>query len=163
MSIWVITFLLLIETLAICSGLSLLAICKNWPIDKSTLTVITCILLGGLGGCTYCLRAVYINYCVKRNWSSDWLPWYVIRPFISLILGGVSYLFISSGLLLLGAKNDPEISQIGILAVAFIAGLNVDRFLAKIEHIGQSAWGVEPSRQNQKEAQQKPTEGKHGD
>lgn len=25
-----------------------------------------CVIMGGLGGITYCLRAVYINVCVKK-------------------------------------------------------------------------------------------------
>jgi len=65
-----------------------------------------------------------------------------------MIFGGVSYLFVKSGLLLLGAQKKPDASDLGIWAVAFLAGLNVDKFMAKIEAIGHSVWGIEPSRQS---------------
>jgi hypothetical protein len=92
---------------------------------------------------------------VRKQWDVAWLPWYLIRPIVSLVLGGVSYLFVKSGLLLLGAMQDQTGSQLGIWAISFIAGLNVDRFLAKIEDIGLTVWGIEPSRQSKPEA--KPT------
>lgn len=117
-------------------------------------TAVICVLFGGLGGCTYCLRGLYLNACVYKRWDPDWIPWYVIRPFVSLLLGGVSYLFVKSGLLLLGATLQAGGSPLGIWAVAFLAGLNVDRFVAKIESIGQTVWGVEPSRQSQGEVKQ---------
>lgn len=110
--------------------------------------VVVCVLFGGLGGCIYCLRGVYLNACVSKQWDKRWLPWYVIRPVVSLVFGGVSYLFIKSGLLLFGATQDSNASSLGIWAMAFIAGLNIDKFLVKIESIGQTVWGVEPSRQS---------------
>ncbi len=96
----------------------------------------------------YCLRGVYLNACVHKNWDTTWLPWYVIRPVVSLTFGGVSYLFVKSGLLLFGASQQADAGQLGIWAVAFLAGLNVDKFVAKIESIGQTVWGLEPSRQS---------------
>jgi len=35
---------------------------------------------------------------------------------------------------------------LGFLALAFIAGLNVDKFITKIEDIAQATWGIEKSR-----------------
>ncbi|MDR6496382.1 hypothetical protein J2797_006309, partial [Paraburkholderia terricola] len=85
--------------------------------------------------------------------AAQWLPWYFIRPVVSLILGGVSYLFIQSGLLLLGASHDAGSgqNQLGIWAMTFLAGLNVDKFLTKIEAVGQSVWGIELSRQSKQQ------------
>lgn len=107
---------------------------------------VLCAISGGAGGCLYCLRGVYLNACVKKNWDVVWEPWYYIRPFASIICGGVSCLFLKAGLLILeaGEKNNP--SQLGFLAFAFIAGLNVDKFVSKVEDMAQAAWGIEKSR-----------------
>jgi hypothetical protein len=113
-----------------------------------------CVLFGGLGGCIYCLRGVYLNACVRKCWDADWLPWYFIRPVVSLVLGGISYLFIKSGLLLLGASQESDASPLGIWAMAFLAGLNVDKFLVKIESVGQTVLGIEPSRQSKPDGQE---------
>lgn len=106
-----------------------------------------CILAGGFGGAVYCLRGVYLNACVRKQWDGDWWPWYYIRPLVSLVCGGVSFVFLKAGLLLLeAATQHPDATQLGYLALAFIAGLNVDKFIAKVEDIAQATWGIEKSR-----------------
>jgi hypothetical protein len=81
----------------------------------------------------------------------QWEPWYYIRPVVSLICGGVSFLFLKAGLLLLEAASLPESSDLGFMALAFIAGLNVDKFINKIEEIAQASWGIEKSRASSRE------------
>lgn len=108
-----------------------------------------CAISGGMGGCVYCLRAVYLNACVLKQWDNDWKPWYYIRPFISLVCGGISWLFLKAGLLILEASPQADASELGFYALGFIAGLNVDKFIAKIEDVAQAAWGIEKSRMSQ--------------
>jgi len=101
---------------------------------------------GGFGGCVYCLRGVYLNACVHKRWDPDWQPWYYIRPFVSMICGAASYLFLRAGLLVLDSTQKQGASDLGFLSLAFIAGMNVDKFIAKIEDIAQATWGIEKSR-----------------
>jgi hypothetical protein len=103
-------------------------------------------LVGGLGGCLYCLRAIYLNACVHRRWSADWIPWYFIRPFASVASGAASYVFLHAGLLVLESSTRGDSTQLGFYALAFVAGLNVDKFIAKIEDVAQAVWGIEKSR-----------------
>lgn len=108
--------------------------------------LIECMLVAGLGGVLYCLRGVYLSYCVKKVWTNQWLVWYFIRPIVSVLCGGVSFLFLKAGLLVLEAKKESESSNLGFLAFAFIAGLNVDKFIVKIEDLAKAAWAVEKSK-----------------
>lgn len=105
-----------------------------------------CVLLGGLGGVVYCLRGVYLNASVRKQWDPSWIPWYYIRPFVSLACGGISFLFLRAGLLLLESKQNTDSTDLGFYALAFVAGLNVDKFITKIEDIAQATWGIEKSR-----------------
>ncbi|GAG00411.1 unnamed protein product, partial [marine sediment metagenome] len=105
-----------------------------------------CSLTGGIGGCVYCLRAVYLNACVKKQWDDEWQPWYYIRPFISIICGGISFIFLKTGLIILEAGQNPDSTELGFLALAFFAGLNVDKFLNKIEDIAKATYGIKKSR-----------------
>jgi hypothetical protein len=105
-----------------------------------------CALAGGLGGVTYCFRAVYLNVCVLKQWDEVWLPWYFIRPIVSVLCGAVSYIFLRAGLLVLESSKTDDATNLGFLALAFIAGLNVDKFIAKIEDLAQATWGIERSR-----------------
>ena len=151
-SVWAVSVGLIVEMLAVAGALAAVALGQATWLDGELKVVAVCVLFGGLGGVTYCLRGVYLNACVRKQWDVAWLPWYLLRPIVSLVLGGVSYLFVKSGLLLLGATQDQSGSQLGIWAMSYIAGLNVDRFLAKIEDIGSTVWGVEPSRQSKPDA-----------
>ncbi|HQR84292.1 MAG: hypothetical protein B7Y05_08755 [Polynucleobacter sp. 24-46-87] len=155
MSKWIISVLLLIELGLVTFALFYLGFCHPDAAPVALKNILLSILFGGLGGTIYCLRGVYLNACVRKKWDSDWAPWYLIRPFLSLALGGISYLLIKSGLLFLNA-NQGELHQLGIWLLAFLAGLNVDKTLSKIESIGQSVWGIEPSKQSEKH------EGKNG-
>lgn len=113
---------------------------------------IECALAGGVGGIVYCLRAVYLNACVHKRWDTDWHPWYYIRPFVSFVCGGISWLFLKTGLLVLSANRSPDGSDLGFYALALIAGLNVDKFISKIEDIAQAVWGIEKSRAGREKA-----------
>ena len=101
-----------------------------------------CALIGGMSGVLYCLRAVYLTRCVRKRWDSDWHVWYYLRPLVSLLMGLVAYIFLRAGLLVLGVPSDHETSPYGFYAIAFIAGLNVVKFLVKLEDIAKSVWGI---------------------
>jgi len=105
-----------------------------------------CGLTGGVGGLVYCLRGIYLNACVRNTWAADWLPWYFIRPIVSLVCGSLSYLLLKAGLLVLDSAPRPEGNYLGFYVLAFIAGLNVDKFVTKIEEVAQTTWGIEKSR-----------------
>lgn len=110
-----------------------------------------CGICGGIGGVTYCLRGIYLNACVFDRWSDKWLPWYFIRPLVSFICGVVSWLFLKAGLIVLEAKQSGDSTNLAFFALAFIAGLNVDKFVEKIEDIAQVTWGIKKSRTATKE------------
>jgi len=106
----------------------------------------SCILIGGIGGVLYCFRGIYLNYCVKDKWENKWLVWYLIRPVASLICGGVSYIFLKAGLLVLEAQKESDASNLGFYTLSFIAGMNVDNFISKIEDLADATWGIKKSR-----------------
>lgn len=105
-----------------------------------------CALTGGVGGVVYCLRGLYVNTCAGDGWNPKWLLWYFTRPVVSLVCGAVSYLLLKAGLLVLDSSPRVESNHIGFYVLAFIAGLNVDKFLMKIEEVAQTTWGIEKSR-----------------
>lgn len=103
-------------------------------------------ICGGVGGSIYLLRAVYLRSCVHNDWDGGWLPWYIIRPIASVLCGFVSYLFLSAGLIVLDASKAEGSTEFGFYALALLAGLNVDRFLVRVEEVGKSVFGIEGSR-----------------
>lgn len=107
---------------------------------------VKCALVGGIGGALYCVRGVYINKCVLKQWDDNWAIWYYLRPIVSLVIGLISCFFLKAGLLVLDASPGADPVDYGYLSLAFIAGYNVDNLLKRLESIAQSAWGIAPSR-----------------
>lgn len=139
--------LYLIAICAACASYIILALLGQVPPSWEPIRIgLACCCTAGVGGVLYCLRAVYINRCVRNQWSAQWNWWYVLRPLTSFICGGASYLFLKAGLLVLESKTEGGASEIGFYALAFIAGLNVDKFVAKIENVALAVWGIEKSR-----------------
>lgn len=140
-----IIFCLLITALTYLAALAFL-LSGTIPILEPFRIGLTCAVIGGLGGCLYCLRAVYLNAAVRNQWGTQWHVWYCLRPLVSLGCGGVSYLFLRAGLLVLESGTKPDASELGFYALAFIAGFNVDKFIKKLEDVSEAVWGIEKSR-----------------
>ena len=104
------------------------------------------VIWGLLGGCAYCIRGLYLQYCVKKEWDDRWIVWHIIRPTMSAICGAVSLLFIQSGFLLFAGSLSTQKSYYAVYAVAFIAGLNVDNFMNRIESLMKASIGIEKTR-----------------
>jgi len=115
-----------------------------WYLEN--LLLAQCTLMGIIGGLMYCLRAVYLNKCVRKTWDKEWEVWYYLRPITSAISGFVSFVFLKAGLLVLDAASKPGQISFGYLAVAFIAGYNVDNFMKKLEEVACCVWGIKKSR-----------------
>ena len=104
------------------------------------------VLLGLIGGNTYCMRGLYLQYCVKKDWDNKWIVWHIIRPFVSAICGFISLLFVKAGLLLFSVSFSELQTYYGVYAIAFIAGLNVDNFIKKIESVFKETLGIQQTR-----------------
>ena len=144
------TWFILIYEVLLLAVLGYLALVPN---DVTSQLVFQCGIAGGIGGALYCLRGLYLNVSVKDQWDGRWALWYVARPLASVVMGVMAYIFIQAGLLVLEATDKETSSQIGYLAVAFLAGLNVDNFIKKFESIAESTFGVGRSRASKPEGE----------
>lgn len=141
----VITYLVLMLVLIALSFLGLEQFGLPESLASSELAL-QCALIAALGGILYCLRSVYLNRCVHDRWTESWEIWYYLRPITSFICGIVAYIFLKAGLVVLDASQNTDAGNFGYYAFAFFAGLNVDKFVAKIEEIGKSLFGIEKTR-----------------
>jgi hypothetical protein len=48
--------------------------------------------------------------------------------------------------MILDAKVETTDNNLGFYGLAFIAGLNVDKFILKIEEVAEATWGISKSR-----------------
>lgn len=110
---------------------------------------INCALVSAIGGVLYCLRSVYLNRCVHDRWAKNWEVWYYLRPLTSLLCGLIAFILLKAGLVILDASQMSEMGNYGYYAFAFFAGLNVDKFVARVEEVGKAIFGIEKSRNAQ--------------
>ncbi|MGF3087757.1 hypothetical protein V6B12_014200 [Vibrio anguillarum] len=110
--------------------------------------IIECVLVAVSGGVLYCLRAVYLNYSQRKQWDSVWLVWYLFRPITSGLMGYVTYLVITAGLVAVGSTS-AEHPETLLYALSFFSGLNVDGFLKKFEGQRSRSMKVKGSRQTE--------------
>jgi len=141
----------IIAYLILCLALSIFAAFTEHLIELPNwflkwMLAVKCSFIGAIGGVLYCLRAVYLNRCVRKNWDKDWEVWYYLRPLTSSVSGFISFIFLKAGLLALEATPEPDAIPYGYLAIAFVAGYNVDNFMKKIESIASATWGIGKSR-----------------
>ena len=106
-----------------------------------------CVLTGITGGLLYAFRAIYTHRCKDNDWNNRYVIWYYLRPLISSITGGISWLLLKAGIVLLSASPTDSSAIYGYLAFALIAGYNVEHFLEKFEDIMQAVWGINKSDQ----------------
>ncbi|HAJ57491.1 MAG TPA: hypothetical protein DCL35_06950 [Candidatus Omnitrophica bacterium] len=125
---------------------------KKIIMPETVQLVLMCSISGGIGGVLYCLRGIYLNASVFQRWSEVWYPWYFLRPLTSFICGAASFLFLKAGLIMLEARQIESPSNLAFYAFAFAAGLNVDKFVEKIEDIAQVTWGIKKSRTANKDS-----------
>lgn len=140
---WIIPYLLVL--MLVCFIMSGVIYYKAIDLKSKTVDLaIYCFLFGMLGGLVNCLRAFYLHTSLLKDWDSKWEVWYFVRPLVSGIMGIVALIFLKAGLLIFSG----EISVVGqeryfaYLAVAFLAGYNVQNFLLKIEEISKTSLGI---------------------
>ena len=146
---WMIVIIIIYLFILLCiATYAIGAMSLGWlPTPYAPLRVpLMCGAIAYIGGCLYCFRAIYLNKCIRKQWDPDWHVWYFIRPLTSTIAGAISYLFLKAGLLVLESSSNVGASEMGFFALAFIAGFNVDKFVAKIEEVAKAVWGIEKTR-----------------
>ena len=146
---WMIVIIIIYLFILLCMATYAIgAMSLGWlPTPYAPLRVpLMCGAIAYIGGCLYCFRAIYLNKCIRKKCDPDWHVWYFIRPLTSTIAGAISYLFLKAGLLVLESSSNVGASEMGFFALAFIAGFNVDKFVAKIEEVAKAVWGIEKTR-----------------
>lgn len=107
-----------------------------------------CAIAGGAGSVFYSLWAVYSHWSRQKNWDDDWLVWYLIRPILGLIAGVFTFILLKSGLILLtqqtpsGPASQNLSSNLAYLALAFLAGFNIEDVTKKFKELFKNFFNV---------------------
>lgn len=104
------------------------------PRPLINLSYIAC--AGGLGGSIYCIRGMY-KAIAEDTFDTKWVWWYLYRPFISAIMGVITYFLIVGGLLSLSANGKTDLNK-GIMlysGLGFLAGFYFSKIMEKLDGV----------------------------
>ena len=95
----------------------------KFPVGPEARLIILAFAAGALGSCIQAAQS-FIVFVGNRTFRSNWIWWYVMRPFIGAGLGLIFYLLFRGGLVT-GVNGDPStvINPYGIMAICGLAGL----------------------------------------
>jgi hypothetical protein len=98
---------------------------------------------GGLGGTIYCIRGFYKNV-IGGGFDLKWTWWYIFRPFISIVVGIMSYFLIVGGLFSLGSVSEVNYLKSVMLysGIAFLAGFSFSEFTDKLEELSSTLFST---------------------
>jgi hypothetical protein len=89
------------------------------------------VIFGGLGACTYLLRALH-KHIHERTFDRRYKPEYLNRIVLGMVSGGVVTMLVQQTNLL------PDLAGIGSAALAFIVGYNTDLLFSLLERISNA-------------------------
>jgi hypothetical protein len=98
---------------------------------------------GGLGSFIHTATS-FGDYVGNETLSRSWLWWYILRPFIGMILAAIFYLAIRGGLLSPGT-NAGSINPFGVAALAGLVGMFSKQAADKLNEIFNTLFKTEPS------------------
>lgn len=88
----------------------------------SDLRLILLVLIAGMLGSYVHATTSFVTYVGNRSMVDSWTWWYILRPFIGMILALIFYFVLRGGFLSTGAETT-DISPYGIAAVSGLVGM----------------------------------------
>jgi hypothetical protein len=104
------------------------------------------IVAGALGSYVHAATS-FADYLGNRKFTSSWTWWYVLRPFIGVVLALVIYFAIRGGFLLLvtnGATEAKDINPFGIGALAALTGMFSKQATDKLNEVFSTLFKSSP-------------------
>lgn len=107
-----------------------------WAVDRNITPVTNCprILLAGMGSAILGAIAINLYGISKHRFEKEsrfhkWTMWYLMRPFMGIIVGIVTYA-------LLKVISTGEPTTVAVVAAAFLFGMQEQRFMMLLEKAG---------------------------
>lgn len=96
-------------------------------------------LAGAVGGCVSAMLAYLEHASEKKNFDSAYLPWYIARPLLGLLLGLVGFFVAKGGLLATVPETDgQDFNDYGLAGLGCMIGLFSKQAIEKLREIFQT-------------------------
>ncbi len=112
------------------------------PVSQDIALILLVMVTGGLGSFVH-IATSFGDYVGNKAFASSWAWWYLLRPFIGMILALVSYLVIRGGFLSAGTSAD-TINPFGIAALAGLVGMFSKQATDKLNEVFETLFRTAP-------------------
>ena len=115
-----------------------------FPIALDVKLILIVMVAGGLGGLIHTATS-FSDYVGNEALNSSWMWWYILRPFIAMILALIFYVVIRAGFLSLSAgTNSANVNPYAITALAGLVGMFSKQATDKLNEIFNTLFKLEP-------------------
>lgn len=92
-----------------------------FPTNPETKIILLVLLTGALGSYIHAATS-FVTYVGNRTMVTSWLWWYILRPFIGMILALIFYFVIRGGILTMDS-SDSSVKSLNLFGIVAISGL----------------------------------------
>jgi len=123
---------------------------QNWPekVEIKEIDIknfIFLVMLAGAAGSFIHSAGSFINFVGNKQLKVTWFWWYILRPFIGMVIAMLFFIIFRAGLLT-GTKVDEN--PYGFLALCALAGMFSDMATLKLKEIFEGLFGPKDNRKD---------------
>lgn len=78
---------------------------------------------GGIGGVVGALYALWWHISEKQNFDRNYMMWYLVQPLMGLVLGGITFLILTSGFLVLQVDLSDDKASTGARLLPYLTAV----------------------------------------
>lgn len=117
-----------------------------------TVFLVSC--AGGLGGTTYCIRALY-HYYIKGEFDFDRYKWWLVfRPVTGSVLALAVFALVQGGVAAVGAPPSPSHANLAWFGFGYMTGFSTEQVIEWLRRGSKSVFGesrVQPERHDERQ------------
>lgn len=102
--------------------------------------IIAIFITGAIGGLIHSMTS-FVEYVCNKRFKDNWTIWYLMRPFIGMLLALVFYFVVRAGFFTQDFKPG-NINEIGFLAIAALAGMFSKQATDKLKEVFDNLFQV---------------------
>lgn len=96
--------------------------------------ILMVMIAGGLGSFVH-VSTSFGDYVGNEKFTVNWIWWYLLRPFIGMMLAAIFYLVIRGGFMTAGADTGTHLNPFGIAAMAGLVGMFSKQATDKLDEV----------------------------
>jgi len=85
--------------------------------------VLNTMFWGGIGGVVGALYALWWHISEKQNFDRHYMMWYLVQPLMGLVLGGITFLLLTSGFLILQVDLSDDKASTGARLLPYLTAV----------------------------------------